>query len=150
VIVRAARSCHHGGMTEATRGDGWAATTIDALGDGPGFRKIRPAIDVTAFGINAIVLAAGAETGRHFHDRQEEVYFVHRGRVEMELGAREKVVLEPGGVVRVDAATVRKLRNVGDEDAVFVVVGGEGGYVGRDGRLPEDETERPHRSARPS
>jgi mannose-6-phosphate isomerase-like protein (cupin superfamily) len=129
-------------MSTASSGDGWAATSLDELGDGPGFRKIRPAIGVTAFGMNAIVLPPGVETGRHFHDRQEEVYFVHRGRVEMEFDDGGQVSLDAGGVVRVDAATVRKLRNAGDEDAVYVVVGGEGGYVGRDGRLPEDETER--------
>ena len=134
-------------MSEASSGDGWAATNIDDLGDGPGFRKIRPAIGVTAFGINAIVLPAGAETGRHYHDRQQEVYFVHRGRLEMELdGAR--IALTPGSVVRVDAPTVRKLRNTGDEDAVYVVAGGDGGYVGRDGRLPEGEAELRSRSGR--
>jgi hypothetical protein len=31
---------------------------------------------------------------------------------------------------------------VGDGDAVYVVVGGKNGYVGRDGRLPEDERSR--------
>lgn len=134
-------------MTEATSGEGWAATSIDALGDGPGFRKIRGAIGVTAFGINAIVLPPGTETGRHFHDRQEEVYFVHRGRLQMEFGDGGSVALGPGGVVRVDAATVRMLRNTGDEDAVYVVAGGDGGYVGRDGRLPEGETERHRQSA---
>jgi mannose-6-phosphate isomerase-like protein (cupin superfamily) len=126
-------------MSPATSGQGWSATTLDDLGDGPGFRKIRPALGVTAFGINAIVLPAGAETRRHYHERQEEVYFVHRGRLEMEFGDGGRVTLGPGGVARVDAATVRMLRNVGDEDAVYVVVGGEGGYVGRDGRLPEGE-----------
>ena len=125
-------------MTAASSGEGWAATSIDELGTGPGFRKVRGAIGVTAFGINAIVLPAGAETGRHYHDRQQEVYFVHRGRLEMEFGDGGSVVLEPGGIVRVDPATVRKLRNAGDEDAVYVVAGGDGGYVGRDGRLPED------------
>src|SRR3954453_22481273 len=129
-------------MTEARTGDGWAATSLDELGDGPGFRKIRPGIGVPAFGMNAIVLPPGLETGRHFHDRQEEVYFVHRGRVEMSFDDGASVVLEPGGVARVAAATVRKLRNAGDEDAVYVVVGGEGGYVGRDGRRPDGETER--------
>jgi mannose-6-phosphate isomerase-like protein (cupin superfamily) len=137
-------------MSAASSGEGWAATNIDDLGDGPGFRKIRPAIGVTAFGINAIVLPPGAETGRHFHDRQQEVYFVHRGRLEMEFGDGGRVPLAPGSVVRVDAPTVRKLRNTGDEEAVFVVAGGEGGYVGRDGRLPEGETERHRQPAPPS
>ena len=50
-------------------------------------------------------------------------------------------MLGPGGLARVDAATVRKIRNVGDEDAVYVVVGGKDGYVGRDGRMPEGEDE---------
>ena len=34
---------------------------------------------------------------------------------------------------------MRSIRNRGPEDAVYVVVGGEGGYVGRDGQLPEGE-----------
>ena len=42
-----------------------------------------------------------------------------------------------------DAATHRKIRNAGAEDAVYVVVGAKGGYVGRDGRLPEGEERRP-------
>ena len=38
---------------------------------------------------------------------------------------------------------MRKLRNLSDsEDAVYVVVGGKDGYVGRDGKLPEGETSR--------
>jgi quercetin dioxygenase-like cupin family protein len=136
-------------MSGPSSGEGWAATNIDDLGDGPGFRKIRPAIGVTAFGMNAIVLPAGQETGRHFHDRQQEVYFVHRGRLEMELGDGARIALTPGSVVRVDAPTVRMLRNTGDEDAVFVVAGGDGGYVGRDGRVPDGEMER-HRQSAPS
>ena len=42
-----------------------------------------------------------------------------------------------------DAPTVRKIRNVSDsEDALYVVVGGKDGYVGRDGKLPPGETSR--------
>ena len=123
-----------------SEGEGWAAANLDDLGDGPGFRKIRKELGVTAFGINAIVLPPGVWTNRHYHERQEEVYFVHRGTLEMELGDGERVRLEPGGVVRVDASTVRRVGNVGDEDVVYVIAGGEGGYVGRDGLLPEGET----------
>src|ERR671935_842521 len=129
-------------MDDVITGDGWAATHLDRLGEGPGFRKIRPALGVTAFGINAIVLPPGIETGRHFHDRQEEVYFVHAGRVEMEFGDGARQVLGPGSLARVDASTVRMVRNVGDVDAVYVVVGGADGYVGRDGRVPEGEEAR--------
>jgi uncharacterized cupin superfamily protein len=121
------------------QGKGYAAGNVDSMGDGPGFRKIRRVIGVTAFGINAIVLPAGIETGSHWHDEQEEVYFVHRGELEFEFGDGDTVRLGPGGVVRVDAPTMRKIRNVGSEDAVYVVVGGKDGYVGRDGRAPEGE-----------
>ena len=120
-------------------GDGYAVANVDALADGPGFRKIRRALGVTAFGVNAIEIPPGFETGRHFHDEQEELYFCHRGRIEIEFGDGTAHPLEPGAAARVDPQTVRKVRNVGDEDAVFVIVGGKDGYVGRDGRLPEGE-----------
>jgi quercetin dioxygenase-like cupin family protein len=127
---------------EPIEGDGFAVANLEGIGEGYGFRKIRRALGVEAFGINAIVLPPGYETGRHFHERQQELYFVHRGRVEFEFGNGAKHVLGPGGVARVDAPTVRRVRNLSDEDAVYVVVGGEGGYVGRDGQLPEGETSR--------
>ena len=121
-------------------GEGYAVGHIDQMGEGYGFRKIRRSLGVTAFGVNAIVLPTGYETGRHYHDEQEELYFLHRGRIEIEFGDGTAHGLEPGGAARVDAATVRKVRNVGTDDAVYVVVGGKDGYVGRDGRLPEGET----------
>jgi mannose-6-phosphate isomerase-like protein (cupin superfamily) len=127
---------------DVVEGDGWAAANVDALSDEPGFRKVRRALGVTAFGVNAIELPQGYETGRHYHDEQEELYFVHRGQIEMSFGEGDSVVLGPGGVVRVDAATVRKIKNVGDEPAVYLIAGGKDGYVGRDGRLPEGETSR--------
>ena len=130
-------------VSEPVKGEGYAVANIDSLGDRYGFRKIRRGLDVTAFGMNAICVPPGYESGRHFHDEQEETYFVHRGTVEFEFGDGSTHVLGPGGVARVDAATVRKIRNVsGDEDAIYVIVGGKDGYVGRDGRLPEGETSR--------
>jgi mannose-6-phosphate isomerase-like protein (cupin superfamily) len=126
---------------EVVEGDGYAVANVDALADGPGFRKVRRALGVTAFGVNAIELPEGMETGRHFHDEQEELYFVHRGRIEITLGD-DTFELGPGGLARVDAATVRKIKSVGDEAAVYLVTGGKDGYVGRDGRMPEGETSR--------
>ncbi len=49
---------------------------LEDLGDGPGFRKIRPALGVEEFGINAIVMPPRIESEFHFHDEQEELYFV--------------------------------------------------------------------------
>ena len=129
-------------MDDVITGEGWAVANLNSLGDGPGFRKIRSPLGVTAFGMNAIVLPAGIETGRHYHERQQEVYFLHAGRVEIEFGDGGKQTLEPGGIARVDASTVRKIRNVGDGDAVYVIVGGADGYIGRDGVVPQEDEER--------
>jgi mannose-6-phosphate isomerase-like protein (cupin superfamily) len=127
---------------QIVQGEGYALGHIDAMGEGYGFRKIRRALGVSAFGINAIVIPPGYATGAHYHDEQEETYFVHRGTLEMELGGGERHRLGPGAVARVDPQTTRKLRNVGGEDGVYVVVGGKDGYVGRDGRLPPGEESR--------
>ena len=127
-------------MSEITKGEGYAIGHIDDMGDRYGFRKVRRALDVTAFGVNAVVMPAGYEGGWHYHDEQEELYFVHRGRMEFAFGDGTSVVLGPGGFLRVDPPTERKLRNVGDEDAVYVIAGGKDGYVGRDAHVPGDET----------
>lgn len=121
-------------MSEREHGDGYAVSSLDAMGDGYGFRKIRRELEVTAFGINALVLPPGYETGTHYHDQQEETYFVHQGQVEMRFGDGSTHPLGPGGVARVDASTHRSVRNTGDSDAILVVVGGKDGYVGRDGQ----------------
>jgi quercetin dioxygenase-like cupin family protein len=126
-------------VSQPVKGDGYAVASLDGLGEGYGFRKIRRELGVSAFGVNGIVLPPGYETGRHYHDRQEELYFVHSGTVEIEFPDGSKHTLGPGGMAWVDAPTVRELRNRGPEDAVYVVVGAAEGYVGRDGQLPEDE-----------
>jgi quercetin dioxygenase-like cupin family protein len=127
--------------TETITGDGWAVGSIEGMGEGPGFRKVRKALTVTAFGVNAVVMPPGYASGRHRHERQEELYFVHRGTIEFAFGDGATQVLGPGGFARVDPATVRSFRNLSDtDDAVYVCVGGAGGYVGRDGILPEHET----------
>jgi mannose-6-phosphate isomerase-like protein (cupin superfamily) len=121
------------------RGEGWSVAALDDLGEGPGFRKIRPALGVTAFGVNAIVLPPSYATNLHFHDEQEELYFVHSGRLAIEFGDGTVQELEAGGLAWVDASTHRRLRNLSDtEEAVYVCVGGKGGYVGRDGRWVDE------------
>jgi mannose-6-phosphate isomerase-like protein (cupin superfamily) len=124
---------------EPTEGAGYAVATLGGLGEGYGFRKIRSQLGVTEFGVNAIVIPAGIESGFHMHERQQELYFVHSGTVEIEFEDGAVHVLGPGGLARVDAPTARLVRNRGPEDAVYLVVGAEAGYVGRDGKLPEGE-----------
>ena len=124
-------------------GEGYAVANLDDLGEGPGFRKIRKPLGVTAFGVNAIVLPPSYSTGSPFHDEQEELYFLHQGEVEIEFNDGTRHRLQPGGLAWVDAPTHRKIHNVSDsEEAVYVVVGGKDGYVGRDGKLAEGETHR--------
>ncbi|HEX3519771.1 MAG TPA: cupin domain-containing protein [Solirubrobacteraceae bacterium] len=125
-----------------TQGEGYAVGHLEDLGDGPGFRKVRKGLGVSAFGVNAIVLPPGIETGFHYHDLQEELYFVHRGTIEMEFGDGSVQTLREGGMARVDAATVRKIRNAGDIDAVYLCAGGKDGYIGRDGRVRPGEEQR--------
>jgi quercetin dioxygenase-like cupin family protein len=124
-------------------GEGYSLANLDDLGEGPGFRKIRKALGVEAFGANAIVLPPASRAGRHYHDEQQELYFVHSGRLEFEFGDGSTHELGPGGLARVDAATIRGFHNPSDtEDAVYLIVGGKDGYIGRDGRVPEGEEER--------
>jgi quercetin dioxygenase-like cupin family protein len=125
-------------MTEPVQGDGYAVSSLAEIGDGYGFRKIRRELGVTAFGINAIVLPPRYSTGVHYHDEQEETYFVHQGQVEFQFGDGSAHLLGPGGIVRVNPSTHRGMRNAGDEDAIVVVTGGKDGYVGRDGRAVGD------------
>jgi mannose-6-phosphate isomerase-like protein (cupin superfamily) len=127
---------------KVTRGEGYAVAHLEDLGEGPGFLKVRKGLDVSAFGVNAIVLPPGIETGPHYHDVQEELYFVHRGEIEMRFGDGSVARLREGGLARVDAATVREIRNTGDTDAVYLCAGGKDGYIGRDGRVPEGEEQR--------
>ena len=116
----------------------YAFSSLDELGEGPGFRKVRAALGVTAFGINGIVMPPGHDGFLHFHDTQDELYFVHRGRVEVEVEGETRVLGE-GGLFHVSSTTPRKFSNAGDDDLVLLVVGGKGGYVERDGHLVNDE-----------
>ena len=118
---------------------GYAFGSLDELGDGPGFRKVRRALGVTAFGVNGIVFAPGFEGFEHFHEQQDELYFVHRGRARVEIGG-EVHELGEGGLLHVEAQTPRRVSNASDtEELVLLVVGGKDGYVERDGMLVDPE-----------
>ena len=116
-------------------GEGWKVSSLDELGDGPGFRKIRQGLGVDAFGVNAIVMPSGFGGSFHFHERQQELYFVYKGRARFEFGDGGTEEVGPGGLVRVEAATHRRYKSIGDEDLVLIAIGGKNGYVGRDGQL---------------
>ena len=126
---------------------GYSFTTLEELGDDYGFRKVRRALGVTAFGVNALVLPPGFPGFHHWHDAQDELYFVHRGRARVEIGDEVRELGE-GGLLHVEATTRRIVSNASDsEDLVLLVVGGKDGYVERDGHLVDPERDLARRQA---
>ena len=121
-----------------------AFSSLDELGDTYGFRKIRKALGVDAFGVNAIVYPPRYEGPEHYHDTQDELYFVHQGRIRVDVEGESRE-LGPGGLFHATATTRRRISNAGDDDAVVFIVGGKGGYVERDGHLVNPEVDLPRR-----
>jgi quercetin dioxygenase-like cupin family protein len=126
---------------------GYAFGSLDELGDGYGFRKVRAPLGVTAFGVNGIVMAPGFEGFLHYHDTQDELYFGHRGRARVEVGGETREIGE-GGFIHVEATVQRRVSNASDsDDLVLLVIGGKDGYVPRDGHLVDMERDLPRRQA---
>src|SRR5262245_65756189 len=93
----------------------YAYGSLDELGDGYGFRRIRKALGVSAFGVNALVMAPGFDGFLHYHDTQDELYFVHRGTARFEVDGEVRE-LGPGSLVHVRSTTPRsEERRVGKE-----------------------------------
>jgi mannose-6-phosphate isomerase-like protein (cupin superfamily) len=111
---------------------GYSFGSIDEMGDGT-FRKVRRELGVTAFGVNVLVIEPGVTARAHWHDEQDELYFVHSGRARFDL-PDESRELGPGGLLHVESTTPRRVTSVGEHALVMLVVGGKDGYVGRDGR----------------
>jgi quercetin dioxygenase-like cupin family protein len=117
---------------------GYKVSSLEELGDGYGFRKVRVPLGVTAFGVNALVFPPHYDGPEHYHDTQDELYFVHRGTATVTVDGEEHTVAE-GGLVHVESTTPRRVSNRTDDDLVLLVVGGKGGYVERDGHVTSDE-----------
>ena len=116
---------------------GYHVSSLDELGEGYGFRKVRKALGVTAFGVNGLVFPPHYEGPNHYHDTQDELYFVHRGTATFSFDGDEREVGE-GGLVHVESTTHRMIANRTDDDLVLLVVGGKDGYVERDGQVVTD------------
>ena len=121
-----------------------AFSSLDELGEGYGFRKVRGPLGVTAFGVNALVYPPGYEGFHHYHDTQDELYFVHSGTATFRFDDGEREV-GPGGIVHVESTTHRAISNRTDDELVIFAVGGKGGYVERDGHLVDPEIDLPRR-----
>src|SRR5438046_9136191 len=104
---------------------GYAFGTIDEMGDGV-FRKVRQELGVKAFGVNVVVIPPGVEARPHYHQEQDELYFVHSGRARFALPGESRE-LGPGGLCHVESTTPRQGSNIGDGAVVMLVVGAHGG-----------------------
>jgi uncharacterized cupin superfamily protein len=123
---------------------GYSVSSLDELGDGFGFRKVRGALGVTAFGVNGLVFPPNYEGPNHYHDTQDELYFVHSGTATFRIDGSEHEV-GTGGIVHVESTTPRAISNRTDETLVLLIIGGKDGYVERDGHLVDPEVDLPRR-----
>ena len=132
-------------MTESTTdvpliqlGDGWAISpSIDALGDGM-FRRVRPQLNVTAFGINVKVMPPDSSSKAHLHTEQQEVIFVHDGEIHVTFDDATTHEVGVGGIVVIDAGVNHVVRVTSKEPAVLVMMGGKDGVVEGDAEFPSD------------
>lgn len=120
-------------------GDGWAvAPTIDSLGDGM-FRRVRPQLGITAFGMNVKVMQPESSSKNHYHTEQQEVIFVHAGQIHVTFGDATTHEVGAGGIVAIDAGVPHIVRVTSHEPAVLVMMGGKDGVVEGDAIFPENE-----------
>jgi mannose-6-phosphate isomerase-like protein (cupin superfamily) len=122
----------------------YSVSSLDELGEGYGFRKVRVPLGVTAFGCNALVFPPRYEGPNHYHDTQDELYFVHKGTATFTFDGEEHEV-QAGGLVHVESTTHRQISNRTDDDLVLLIVGGKDGYVERDGHLVDPDIDLPRR-----
>jgi mannose-6-phosphate isomerase-like protein (cupin superfamily) len=67
------------------------------------------------------VVSIGGETEEHYHATSEEIYFIMRGMGEMTVAEKEFRV-EPGDAVALPPGTRHKIKNVGNEDLMFLCI----------------------------
>lgn len=66
----------------------------------------------------------GEKVSYHYHDEQEELFYVVKGTGQVVVGDdREEIEVPEGGMFRPDPGTPRHLRNDSDEEVVWLIVG---------------------------
>jgi len=95
----------------------------DTLG---GMWMLKAPLEADELGISVLELEPGSQGMEHDEtdSGQEEVYYVVKGTVDIELpDADETVTLEADEVIRLDPGEPRQIHNRGDERAKLVLVG---------------------------
>lgn len=90
--------------------------------------EIRPLVDRTTAPVELCSLAEetlppGAEVGRHFHARTEEIYYVLAGEGRMTVAGETREVA-PGDAVYIPRGAAHTLRNTGTEPMTILLVCG--------------------------
>ena len=107
---------------------------------GYGFRKVRRALGVTAFGVNGIVLPPGFTKGSIIGTTRRTSCTSCIAAVRASRSAARNMSSVRAGCCMSRRRTPRRVSNASDEDElVLLVVGGKDGYVERDGRLVDPE-----------
>ena len=101
-------------------------------------RFMRNDLDCEHCGVTFARYSKGFAGARHTHNRQEEIYLLVSGRAQALVGENEVVDLEPWTAIRVPPETPRALRVVGDEDAIFVMIGAPNTGPGDARGVPDD------------
>ena len=121
---------------------GYQVRSLDELGDGYGFRKVRGRSASPPSASTVSSSRPSYEGPNHYHDTQDELYFVHRGTATFSFdGDEHEVRRGRPRPRRVDDAS-RDHETAGEDDLVLFVVGGKDGYVERDGQLVEPRRSR--------
>jgi uncharacterized cupin superfamily protein len=96
------------------------------------FTRLARELGVTAFGLNALILAPGQRLRIHRHALQEEVYVVIAGTLSLAVEGEERP-LEVGDVARVAPGVRRQLTNrEPDQRCIVIAIGGAGEHEPRD------------------
>lgn len=111
--------------------EGVTFTRLDP-GSGERFKMLRRELGVTTFGMNLITLQPGQRGRIHRHARQEEVYLVLEGTLDLVLDG-ETHELGRDGMARIAPDLRRQLVNRGPGRAVVLALGGANPHEGRDG-----------------
>jgi len=80
--------------------------------------------------VNWARMAPGKAFAPHYHQDMQEVFVMIAGRVEMTVAGRT-LTLQPGDAVLVEPGEVHRMRNTGDQDVQYVVLGVSAGQGGQ-------------------
>ena len=89
-------------------------SSIDELGQGYGFRRVREPLGIEAFGANVLVMPPRFEAFDHYHDTHDELYFVHAGTARIDVAGSETREVGPGGLFHCQATLHRRISNAGE------------------------------------